>query len=117
MVALTNVFLPFIVKFFIDESIDLIPLRIFSLAPIVLSVSSFLSSNFFVAFGYNKYLLYSIIVTTIVYIVTLVIMLITHNLGTIYSFVILALISYLAELVYRLLMTSKILKQDYSHQI
>lgn len=112
IVILTNIFMPCLVKIFIDDPIDLMPLRLFSLAPLFLSVSSFLGFNFFVAFGYNKYLLYSIIITTIVYILTLLLMLVTNNLGSIYSFIILSLVAYLAELLYRLFTAYRLIRKE-----
>lgn len=112
LVIMLNIFLPFIVQFFINESIDLFPIRLFLLVPIMLSVSSIISSNLFVAFGYNKYVLYSIIITTIVYIISLIIAYYSHILNTVYSFIFISLISYFTELVYRLLTARKVIKME-----
>lgn len=67
LVIVLNLFLPQVVHFFIDEEIDLLPIRLYLLAPVIVGVSSFISSNLMVALGYTKYVLYSIIVTTAVY--------------------------------------------------
>ena len=91
-VILVNIFMPFIVEFLIGQKIDILPLRVFSLAPIFLTVSSHISQNCYVAFGHNKYTFYSILVTTSGYLFFLVYLYISHNLNTIFSFVILSVI-------------------------
>ena len=106
-----NLFLPFIVKLFIPETINLMPLRIFSLAPLFLSVSSFIATNSIIAFGFNKYIFYSIIVTTIVYFTCLGIFYFSNSLNTVTAFVIIAVVSYLAELIYRVVIAKKITKK------
>lgn len=110
IVVLMNIFLPVIVDFFIDEQVDLLSIRIFLLCPIFLGISSFIASNGIIAFGYNKYLLYSILITTSIYVVTLLVMLISGILNSIYSFVTLTLISYLSESIYRIWVMRKIQK-------
>lgn len=112
LVVITNIFLPEIVQFFIHKQIDLLPLRAFLIAPLLVSVSSVISSNLFIAFGYNKYVLYSIIVTTTIYILSFVVLLVTGHLNSIYAFVALALISYFTEFVYRLIKAAKIIRKD-----
>ena len=112
LVILTNIFLPRIVSFFINEPIDLMPIRLFTLAPIFLSISSFISSNILVAWGYNRYVLYSIIITSGTYIAALLFTVITHQMDSMYSFVIIALVSYLAEFIYRLIVGFKIMKKE-----
>lgn len=98
-----NLFLPWIVEFFLHRNdVDLLPIRIISLFPVFLSVSIMISQNYFVAFGHNKYVLYSILITTLSYVIFLIGMLLTHRLNSIYSFVFLALIGYITELSYRL---------------
>lgn len=111
LVILTNIFLPWIVKFFIEEEVDLITLRVFTIAPILVSISSFITSNLFVAFGHNRYVLYSIIITTSTYIVSLLFILFTHRTNNIYSFVVIALLSYFVEFVYRIIIAQKISKK------
>lgn len=109
LVILINIFLPWIVKYFVGtDNIDLLPLRIFSIAPICLSVSSFMSTNYFVAFGLNKYVFYSIIITTIAYILALVSLFFTNHINTIYAFVSISLISYAVELIYRVIVFIKL---------
>lgn len=112
IILLVNIFLPFIVDFFIDEQIDLMPLRLFSIAPLFSTVGAYIVQNLCIAYGYNKYVLYSILVTTSVYIVILVIFYFTHFLGNLYAFVLLAVISYFAEFVYRLIAYKSILHKE-----
>lgn len=118
MVIGINILLPFIVHLFTgDGNIELMPLRLFLLAPIMLSVSSVISSNLFVAFGYNKYVFYSIVVTTIAYIISLLIAFLTNQLNGVYSFIIIALVSYLTELVYRLITAKKVINTEHNRII
>lgn len=113
LVILTNIFLPQISFFFLHEEVDLMPLRIFTLAPIFLSISSFVASNVFVAFGFNKYLLYSILVTTAAYVVLLMVIFFTHHMQSLMAFVILAVASYFVELLYRSLLSLRVAKNYY----
>lgn len=101
LVILTNIFLPQISYFFLHEEVDLLPIRIFLLSPVFVSISSVISSNLFVAFGYNRYMFTSIMITTGVYLTTLLGLWITNNLTHVNSFIILAVICYLTELIYR----------------
>ncbi len=112
LVILTNIFLQQIVEFFIHEQIDLLPLRMFLIAPLLVSVSSVISSNLFIAFGYNKYVLYSIIITTIVYLISFICILLSGYLNSIYAFVVLALISYFTEFIYRSIKAVRIIKKE-----
>lgn len=114
LVILTNIFLPQISFFFLHEEVDLMPLRIFTLAPIFLSISSFVASNVFVAFGFNKYLLYSILVTTAAYVVLLMVIFFTHHMQSLMAFVILAVASYFVELLYRSLLSLRVAKNYYT---
>lgn len=112
MVLIVNIFLPWIVEFFIkDKDIDLLPLRIFTIAPILLSASVLIASNYLVAFGHNKYVLYSIIVTTSVYLLSLAYLFFTHKMNGLYSFISLSLISYATELIYRLFVLKKLTRK------
>lgn len=114
LVVLTNCFLPQISFFFLHDSIDCFPLRVFTLAPLFLSVSSFIFHNLFVAFGYNKYGFYSIIITTIGYMVILFVMFITNQMNSLIAFILLAVSCYFIELIYRLSMSFSILKKEKS---
>ncbi len=116
LVILTNIFLPQISFFFLHEEVDLMPLRIFTLAPIFLSISSFVASNVFVAFGFNKYLLYSILVTTAAYVVLLMVIFFTHHMQSLMAFVILAVASYFVELLYRSLLSLRVAKNYYKQK-
>ena len=112
IVILVNIFLPWITQFFIHTTIDLTPLRIFSLAPIFLAVSSFISHNFFVAYGYNKYMLYSIIVTTIGYLIGLGFVAVTGHMSSVYSFVSISLFSYFVEFLYRMITKERLMQKE-----
>ena len=104
---LLNTFLAEIVTFFLNESIDLWPIRILSIAPLFLSVSMMICQNYLVAFGLTKYVLYSILVTTTAYLSLLFVMMCTSSLNNLYSFVFLAIASYLVEMIYRIYLVIK----------
>lgn len=108
LVTVVNIFLPYIVRFFLNEDIDLLPIRLFTLAPILLSISVLIAFNVFVAFGYNRYVLNSIIITTSCYVFLLVSCAFTHHLNTLLTFVMISVISYFVEFVYRLVKYKKI---------
>ena len=114
VVLLSNLFLKEISFFFLHEYISLLPLRLFLFGPLLLSISYVISNNLFVAFGYNKYMFYSIVVTTAAYAVCLFIALFTDNLNSILTFICIALISYSVELVYRLFMAKHIFNLEKS---
>ncbi len=106
--VVANIFLEQIAFFFLHESVDLLPIRVMLLAPVILSISYTIATNMFVAFGYNKYMFYSIIITTIFYLLFLAFFGITNNLNNVMSFVVIAIGSYFVELVYRLIKARKI---------
>jgi PST family polysaccharide transporter len=110
LIIIVNVFLPWISAFFLNKQIDLLPLRLFTLAPLFSCTSAFIISNFCIARGYNKYVLYSIIFTTFAYLITLGLMYLMGFLHNLYAFVLLALISYMAEFAYRIYVYYKIKK-------
>lgn len=105
-----NLFLPFIVKFFLSEEINLMPLRIFLLAPLFLAISSYIASNSIIAFGFNKHILYSIIITTIIYISATGIFYFLNALNNILAFIIITVTAYFAEFIYRLIISKRIIK-------
>ena len=110
LVLLVNCFMPLITRFFIGEEIDYLPLRLFLLAPLFLSISVVIYNNLFVAFGYNKYAFYSIVITTIVYVLTLLAFMFAGKLTSVYSFIAISLISYFTEFVYRIIVAAKLAK-------
>ncbi len=117
IVLMANVFLKPIVEFFIaNQDVNLLPIRIFTLAPIFLSVSTFLSSNIFVAWGYNKYMLYSIIITVLVYVITLILVFMSGHIASMYAFVLIALVSYFVELIYRIIISAIIVNLESKKQ-
>lgn len=111
IVVVLQLFLPFIVPFLYAEKVDLLPIRLYLLAPLFLEVSSYISSNLFIAQGYNKYVLYSIIFTTIIYILILIVMWVGGYLSTVTAFVIMALASYVVEFLYRIYLAHKIISR------
>lgn len=110
VIVLANLFLNEIVLFFLNEQIDLFPIRLFLFAPLILSVSYVISNNFFVAFGYNKYLFYSIVFTTIVYVMLLISCYFFNFLNNVTIFVMISIVSFSVELIYRLFLVRKICK-------
>lgn len=112
IVLITNIFLAQIVEFFLNDQIDLLPIRIFTIAPIILSISTMISSNMFVALGYNKYVLYSIIITTLSYLLALIYVYFNHFMTSIYSFVLIAMVSYVVELLYRLWAAHRVMMKE-----
>ena len=101
MFLIVNLFLSPIVKLLIGQEIDLLPVRLYLVCPIFLSISTCISRLFLVARGYNKIILYSIIVTIAVYLVALAAFYAAGRLNDVSVFVMITLISYAAELVYR----------------
>lgn len=112
IIGLMNLFLPYIVELFIHKKINLLPVRLFTLAPLFSTTSSFIMSNMCIAYGYNKYALYSILVTTTAYVATLIVFYFTHYLNNLYAFVILAISSYFIEFVYRLYAYKAVSKKE-----
>ncbi|MDE6019918.1 MAG: oligosaccharide flippase family protein, partial [Ruminococcus sp.] len=112
LVIVVNIFLPWIVRFFIDEDVDLLAIRLFTLSPIILGVSSFVAINIFFAFGKEKLVLRSTIVTTIGYLCLLVIMYFLDLLTSVMAFVILTISAYSIEAIYRGLLFKHISKEE-----
>lgn len=108
IVSVVYFLLPTIVAIFIDKNIDLLPIKLFLIAPVFLSLSSFISHNLILAFGYNRYILYSIFVTTIGYVIATVCIYV-FELRTTMWVVFVAVVTYLIELIYRIILGRKIL--------
>ena len=111
MVCCVYFLLPYIVKFFIDQEIDLFPLRVYLLVPIFTGLSFYIPSAVFVVFGRNRYVLYSTIVSTISYAIMLSIMWIGGWLDSVLNFIILTVSSYIIETMYRLFLSAKIFRE------
>lgn len=101
IVVVANIFLDKIVFFFIHENINLMPIRIILLAPIMLAVSQSIGFNYILANGANKYILWSILVATCAYGIALTFFLVIGQLNTLMSFIFIALLSYFCEMAYR----------------
>lgn len=110
IVIITNIFLYPIVYFLIGKEVPLMPIRLFLLSPIFLGMGSYIASSLIVARGYNKYMFYSILITTGAYFLLLFAIYISGNVNTVISFVILTVFAYLVEFLYRLYLANKILK-------
>lgn len=111
IVAVCCCFLQDIVEFFIREDIDTTPIKLYLLAPLFLGVSMFIAYDFLTAFGHVRYILKSIIVTTCVYVSLMVIAYCTGMLHSVLPFVVITVLSYLAELIYRIIVSRKIYRQ------
>ena len=112
LVIALNLFLPEVVRFFIAEDIDLLPIRLYTLAPIFVGLSGYIASNLIIALGYNRYILYSIIVTTVLYLLLLGSFYGLGYLNSVTSFIVLTVLSYLGELIYRLVVAVKIFSYE-----
>lgn len=109
-VLIANIFMWHIVEFFIGTTeVDVLPIRLFTIVPVILSISVIICIDYFIAFGHNKYALYSIIVTTSGYLVFLCFLLLSNSLNSIYSFILLSMTAYLIELLYRMFVFKKAL--------
>ena len=118
-VFITEIFLKPIATFFLgDSAIDLLPIRLLLIAPIILSISVPIATNVCIALGYNKYVFYSILITTCAYLLTLIGIILFGDIHSIYSFIFLALIAYIVELIYRIMALNKISKiERNNHQL
>lgn len=112
LVAMSFLFLPWIVDFFIKESVDTMPVRVYLLAPLFLVTSMFIAYDFLNAFDHIGYIFKSIIVTTCVYAALMVFAYCTEMLHSVLSFVAITVLSYLAELIYRIIVSCKIYKRN-----
>lgn len=111
LLIIANIFLRPIIFFLAGEEVDLIPVRIYLLSALFLSVGSYISSSLIVARGYNKYMFYSILVTTSFYLVGLTTLFITNKLDTVMAFIGLTVFSYLVEMIYRVYLAKKIMNE------
>ena len=108
------IFLPDIVRFFIGKNVAIEPIRVYLFATVFLGASMFIAYNFLIAFNQVKYILKSIIVTTCVYIALMILAYFFGLLHSVLSFVVITVISYLSELIYRIIVSRKIYKQSKS---
>lgn len=116
LIGITYLILPKLVTLFIGEQINLIPLNIFLIAPLFLSVSSYISSNIIIAFGHNKYIFYSILITTFVYISLSGIAYYFNMLNSVSVFIVITVVSYFSEFIYRIYIANKISLQNVKNQ-
>lgn len=112
LVLVVNLFLNQITMYFIGKEIDMFPIRLLLISPLLLGVSGLISRCFLVARGYNKYMLYSIIVTTSVYVILLLCLFVMGRLNSITAFITLTVISYAAELIYRLFVMKRLVDKN-----
>lgn len=113
-VFVANIFMSDIVSFFIGnrDDIDILPIRLFTIVPMILSISVIICNDYFIAFGYNKFALYSIIITTCGYLIVLGLLLMENYLSSVYSFILLSIFAYMIELLYRLFILIKASKRN-----
>ncbi len=111
-VLIVEIFLPYIVEFFLGSNVDIWPIRIYLLASLVLPVSIFIASNYFIALGYNQYIFKGILVTTILYVIVLVVLWLSGLLSNIYAFVTCAVISFYVEYLYRVIKVKEVEKNE-----
>lgn len=111
IVILMNLFLRPITELFLHQEIDLMPLRLLSVVPIFLCIGTVIATNFFIGFGYNRYMFYSILITTVAYIIALVVIWFVGYIHSLYSYIFLAIVSYFVEFVYRLYVFRKLAKK------
>lgn len=114
IVAIFYVIIPYVSHFFLsgEKDVDLLPIRLYLIVPIILSGSSFISYNLLLSGGYNKYLLYSMIVAVSSYLFIMLFFAYFNMLNSIYSFVFISIIAYFVELVYRFYLATKIFKKQ-----
>ncbi len=109
------IFIKPIVAFFNPEINNLLPIKLFLLAPI-LSTSFFLAQNFFVTFGQTKKILIGMIATSLSYLIGVSFLFFMGIEGYVISFVLVALFSYFVEFLYRNIVYFKwIRKSKYSN--
>lgn len=109
-VIFSNIFLDQIVYFFIHEHIVLLPLRLFLLAPVFLSVSSCIGYIHLLANGLNKHILRSIAIASFTYCIGILYVIITNQAGILMNFILISLLSYSVEMVYRIVVFNKRIK-------
>lgn len=108
LVAIVNIFLPWLVEFFIDEEIDLKAVRLYTITPIILGLSSFIAVNVFYVFGKDKLVLKSTYITIGAYLLCLSGSYYAGFLTDVFSFVALTVASFFIEALYRGIMCHKI---------
>ena len=108
---LINICLEPVVFFLVGKSVELLPIRVFLVSSIFLSIGAYIAYNLLVARGYNRYMFYSIVITTVFYLLTLAVLYILGLLNSLMSFVGLAVLGYFVEMIYRLYLTRKILSK------
>lgn len=108
---LINICLEPVVFFLVGKSVELLPIRVFLVSSIFLSIGAYIAYNLLVARGYNRYMFYSIVITTVFYLLTLAVLYILGLLNSLMSFVGLVVLGYFVEMIYRLYLTRKILSK------
>ena len=112
LVTFTYIFLPQIVSFFIHSRIDLMPLKIYLLVPIFTGLSYYIPSCVFVVFGRNRYVLHSTIFSTISYAIILIVMWLNGWLNSVMNFIVLTVITYFVETLFRLYLSFRIFQDQ-----
>lgn len=106
-VIFSNIFLDQIVYFFIHEHVELLPLRLFLIAPVLLSVSSCIGYIHLLANGLNKHVLWSIAIASLTYCLGLLYAIFTNHASSLITFILISLLSYSVETIYRVVVFIK----------
>lgn len=111
LVLVLNMVLPVLVRYFINEDVSLLPIRLLSLSPLMKSVGSMISQNLFVAFGYNKYLLYGIIFAISSYAIAFGIFFCLGRISSLFAFVVMDMIFYITDFAYKIVQGYRISRE------
>lgn len=102
-----------IIGFFSDYTItDIFPIRFMLLIPLIMTISLPIARNFLIAFGHYKTVFFNMLYVTLLYCFLVTIGLWTHWLSSIGTFITLTLVVYFYEMIYRILITRKILHDE-----
>jgi O-antigen/teichoic acid export membrane protein len=107
------IILPFITNFIFGAESGIVELRIFLFAPIFLGISSFIGTNVILAFNYKKFMFYSIVFTTSIFILLILVAYFFNFLLNIKIFILITVLTYLSELIFRVYLYKNILKNHF----
>jgi O-antigen/teichoic acid export membrane protein len=114
IVILVGVYMPEILDFLGIGLTHVFLLRIFLVAPLILSISAVLATNFLVAFNESNRLLSSIIATSVSTVIMLVLVYGNSNYIGLQTFVWVTIIAYVIEMLYRTYWSYKIYSNEKS---
>jgi len=114
IIFLVAFYMPDILCYLHISSMYVFLMRIFLVAPLVLSLSGLLATNFLVAFNESSRLLSSIIVTSVFTVIILTVVYLNPNLIGLQTFVLVTICAYVIEMVYRTYWSFKIYSNEKS---